>query len=526
MHFVRQGNPRGLGHAILCADAFVGDEPFAVLLGDDLVDERDELLRPMLDVQAEHGGCVVALMEVPRHSVSLYGCVAIEPTDREGVVRVTDLVEKPAPEEAPSNLAIIGRYVLAPSIFDTLRDTPPGRGGEIQITDALRAAGTRRRAGARRRLPRPAVRHRRPRRLPQGRRPAGLRAARPRSGLPELARGLRGGTGVSGRRQRGGDPVSEQRSVDEHLRQVLADLRVPEPIELALLDAQGLLCAEDVLAEAPLPGFDNSQMDGYAVRAADTAGATPEEPVELPVVGRHPGRLTGAARGHPWPEPADHDRCADAGRRRRGGAGGVDRPRRGPGAHRPAGGARPLHPPHRRGHPYRRARRPGRHPDRAGTGRPARRGRPGAGAGAAPAAGGRPVHRQRAGRRRPPPGPGEILDANSYALAAAARDAGAEVYRAGIVPDDHARLLDVLEGQLLRADLMVTSGGVSQGAYDVVKEALGELGTVEFVTVAMQPGQPQGFGTLGENGRRSSACPATRSARWSASRCSSGRPSG
>jgi UTP--glucose-1-phosphate uridylyltransferase len=137
MHFIRQGSPRGLGHAILCADAFVGDEPFAVLLGDDLVDERDELLQPMLDVQAEQGGCVVALMEVPRHSVSLYGCVAAEPTDRDGVVRVTDLVEKPAPEDAPSNLAIIGRYVLAPSIFATLRETPPGRGGEIQITDAL-----------------------------------------------------------------------------------------------------------------------------------------------------------------------------------------------------------------------------------------------------------------------------------------------------------------------------------------------------------------------------------------------------
>ena len=137
MHFVRQGNPRGLGHAILCSDAFVGDEVFGVLLGDDLIDERDELLRPMLDVQAEHGGCVVALLEVPRHSVSLYGCVAFEPTGRDGVVRVTDLVEKPSPEDAPGNLAIIGRYVLAPSIFGTLRDTPPGRGGEIQITDAL-----------------------------------------------------------------------------------------------------------------------------------------------------------------------------------------------------------------------------------------------------------------------------------------------------------------------------------------------------------------------------------------------------
>jgi UTP--glucose-1-phosphate uridylyltransferase len=142
MHFVRQGAPRGLGHAILCAAAFVGDEVFAVLLGDDLVDTRDPLLQPMLDVQAEHGGCVVALMEVPRHSVSLYGCVAAEPTGVDGVVRVTDLVEKPAVEDAPSNLAIIGRYVLAPSIFGTLRETEPGRGGEIQITDALRRQAT------------------------------------------------------------------------------------------------------------------------------------------------------------------------------------------------------------------------------------------------------------------------------------------------------------------------------------------------------------------------------------------------
>jgi UTP--glucose-1-phosphate uridylyltransferase len=138
VHFVRQGAPKGLGHAVLCADAFVGDEVFAVLLGDDLVDERDELLRPMLDVQAEHGGSVVALLEVPRHTVSLYGCVAAEPTGQEGVVRVTDLVEKPAPDEAPSNLAIIGRYVLAPTVFDALRETPPGRGGEIQLTDGLR----------------------------------------------------------------------------------------------------------------------------------------------------------------------------------------------------------------------------------------------------------------------------------------------------------------------------------------------------------------------------------------------------
>jgi UTP--glucose-1-phosphate uridylyltransferase len=138
IHFVRQREPRGLGHAVLCAASYVGDDPFAVLLGDDLIDTRDLLLETMLAVQADRGGCVVALLEVPPESVSLYGCVAAEPTGADGVVRITDMVEKPSPEDAPSNLAIIGRYVLSPQVFDALRETPPGRGGEIQLTDALR----------------------------------------------------------------------------------------------------------------------------------------------------------------------------------------------------------------------------------------------------------------------------------------------------------------------------------------------------------------------------------------------------
>jgi UTP--glucose-1-phosphate uridylyltransferase len=137
VHYVRQGTPLGLGHAVLCAAQHVGDEPFAVLLGDDLIDPRDPLLGTMLDVRAEHGGSVVALMEVPREQVSLYGCAAVQRTGADGVVRVTGLVEKPPVAEAPSNLAVIGRYVLAPEIFDILRETPPGRGGEIQLTDAL-----------------------------------------------------------------------------------------------------------------------------------------------------------------------------------------------------------------------------------------------------------------------------------------------------------------------------------------------------------------------------------------------------
>jgi UTP--glucose-1-phosphate uridylyltransferase len=137
MHYVRQGNPRGLGHAVLCAADHVGNSPFAVLLGDDLIDARDPLLSQMIDVQSRLGGSVVALIEVDPAQIYLYGCAAVEPTGEDGVVRVTDLVEKPDPSEAPSNYAIIGRYVLAPEIFDVLRKTPPGRGGEIQLTDAL-----------------------------------------------------------------------------------------------------------------------------------------------------------------------------------------------------------------------------------------------------------------------------------------------------------------------------------------------------------------------------------------------------
>jgi UTP--glucose-1-phosphate uridylyltransferase len=138
MYYVRQGAARGLGHAVLCAAEHVGDMPFAVLLGDDLIDRRDPLLQRMIEVRRRYRGSIVALMEVEPDQVSAYGCAVIKPTDTEDVVAVTDLVEKPAPGEAPSNWIIIGRYVCDPAIFDVLRETPPGRGGEIQLTDALR----------------------------------------------------------------------------------------------------------------------------------------------------------------------------------------------------------------------------------------------------------------------------------------------------------------------------------------------------------------------------------------------------
>ncbi|GHG46847.1 UTP--glucose-1-phosphate uridylyltransferase [Sinomonas cellulolyticus] len=143
IHYVRQGDPKGLGHAVLCAERHVGNEPFAVLLGDDLIDERDELLAEMIRVQQATGGSVVALMEVPRESISAYGCADVTPVEGEDYVQVNGLVEKPAPEDAPSNLAIIGRYVLHPAVFEVLHRTEPGRGGEIQLTDALQELARR-----------------------------------------------------------------------------------------------------------------------------------------------------------------------------------------------------------------------------------------------------------------------------------------------------------------------------------------------------------------------------------------------
>ncbi len=137
VHYLRQGDPLGLGHAVLRARMHVGEEPFAVLLGDDIIDERDVLLSRMIEEQASRNATIVALLEVDPKLTHLYGIATVEATDDEDVVRITGLVEKPSTEEAPSNFAIIGRYVLRPEIFGILEHTPAGKGGEIQLTDAL-----------------------------------------------------------------------------------------------------------------------------------------------------------------------------------------------------------------------------------------------------------------------------------------------------------------------------------------------------------------------------------------------------
>ncbi|GAB2702390.1 UTP--glucose-1-phosphate uridylyltransferase GalU [Paenibacillus thermoaerophilus] len=144
VHYIRQKQPLGLGHAVLCARKFVGDEPFAVLLGDDIIQSQPHCLRQMMDVYERHRTSVIAAMEVPRTEVDRYGIIAPD-GEAEGPRNhyISDLVEKPDVDSAPSRLAVIGRYIIEPDIFDILESIEPGRGGEIQLTDALRVLNAR-----------------------------------------------------------------------------------------------------------------------------------------------------------------------------------------------------------------------------------------------------------------------------------------------------------------------------------------------------------------------------------------------
>ena len=138
IHYIRQKEPKGLGHAILCAKQFIADEPFAVLLGDDVVyNEGTPALQQLIDVYGKKGGSILGCQEVEPKNVSSYGIVSIVDTDDNRIFKVTDMVEKPTVEEAPSRMAVLGRYVIAPEIFQILENTKPGKGNEIQLTDAL-----------------------------------------------------------------------------------------------------------------------------------------------------------------------------------------------------------------------------------------------------------------------------------------------------------------------------------------------------------------------------------------------------
>jgi UTP--glucose-1-phosphate uridylyltransferase len=134
--YVRQAEALGLGHAVLCARHLVGNEPFAVILADDLIDAHVPAMKQMVQVQAKHGGSVIAVQNVAREDTSSYGIVSVEKVSA-GLSRITNIVEKPKPEDAPSTLGVVGRYVLSPRIFHFLENLRPGTGREIQLTDAI-----------------------------------------------------------------------------------------------------------------------------------------------------------------------------------------------------------------------------------------------------------------------------------------------------------------------------------------------------------------------------------------------------
>ncbi|WP_079008238.1 gephyrin-like molybdotransferase Glp [Streptomyces sp. XY431] len=301
-------------------------------------------------------------------------------------------------------------------------------------------------------------------------------------------------------------------TVDEHLADVLAAVGPLPAIELQLLDAQGCRLAEDVVAEGALPPFDNSSMDGYALRTPDTVGASTAYPSvltvvgdiaagagELPAVG--PGQAARIMTGAPVPPGAG----AVAPVEWTDGGTGTGRPADSMAAAVEGEEVRVLRPVAEGAHIRRRG------SDVAAGSRVLTAGtRLGAAQLGLLAAIGRATATVRPRPRvvvlstgselvQPgePVGPGQISESNSFTLTAAARDAGAIAYRVGGVPDDAARLRAVLEDQLGRADLIVTSGGVSVGAYDVVKEVFAEYGGVDFRRLRMQPGKPQGFGRIG-----------------------------
>ena len=140
IYFIRQKEPKGLGHAIYCAKSFVGDEPFAVLLGDDIVDNDEPCLKQLLGAYNEYNTSILGVQEVAKEDNSKYGILDVKPIE-DRVYKVKDMVEKPKVEEAPSNMAILGRYIITPAIFDILENQEPGKGGEIQLTDALKTLG-------------------------------------------------------------------------------------------------------------------------------------------------------------------------------------------------------------------------------------------------------------------------------------------------------------------------------------------------------------------------------------------------
>ncbi len=294
-------------------------------------------------------------------------------------------------------------------------------------------------------------------------------------------------------------PLSVICTVERHLDEILGSVPQPDPIELAVLDAQGLLCAEEVISQRALPAFDQAALDGYAVRAEDVAGARPNAPVPLAVVGESvagagvpssigPGLAFRVSAGALLPTGADvvvPGVWTDQGTARVEVLAG---PPAGGYVRRTGDDVAPGDPAVQVGTPI----GPAQISLLAAVGRERVLVRPRPRV-AVLSAGGELVDVSTV------PSPGQLVDVNSYALAAAARDAGADAYRSGILPGERRRLSEVLESQLLRSDLVLISGTFTSTGFDMVQEALAELGEMRFRQVAMHPGPAQGFGRLGRD---------------------------
>ena len=519
---------RGLGHAVLCAAPHVGDEPFAVLLGDDLIDARDPLLPRMIEVQEQHGGSVVALMEVDPEQIHLYGCAAVEPTVRRATSSGSPTwsrsrTRRTRPATRPSSAATCS---TRPSSTCCARPRPAAAARSSSPTrcSELAAARTRRRPGARRRLHGPPLRHRRPRRLPACRCPdsranvrtwartsvPGCAVTSPRRCSTLSSTAARPPTGRRTSRLVGG------RAPGRHPRARRARW---SPSSCSCSTPRAASWPRTSPCRSPCRRSTTAAMDGYAVRAADVAGATEStrrrcrssatsRPAAATCPTCGPGQAARIMTGAPLPPGADavvpvewtdggtgDGRSPDAARSAAPAAPG----RCGSTAPRTRARARARQ---RRAGRRPRARR--RHRPRPAADRPARRGRPRHASRVRPApAGRRAVHRQRAGRARRAARPRPDLRLQQL-RPHRRRPRGRAPSPTGSAPSPTTprRCAPPSRTSWSAPTWWSPRGGVSVGAYDVVKEALPRSTRtmrhgVEFRKVAMQPGKPQGFGTIG-----------------------------
>ncbi len=478
IHYVRQREAKGLGHAVSVARQHVGDQPFAVLLPDDLM--MRPVLGGMLEVHQRTGRPVLALMEVGPDEISAYGCAAVERTD-DGLVRVTDLVEKPDRDEAPSNLAVMGRYILTADIFPAIEAVPPGKGGEIQVTDALAALLDEGVYGYT---------------FAEGRYDTGNKLdylqddrgvrPRPRRPRPRLP-------GLPPRRRRAHLGVIPLASATAR---ILASVDRLHPRAIPLDDALGCVTSIALRADAAVPPFANTAMDGFALRAADSAGP----PVRLKIVGTlpaghdpaglhvGPGEAVRIMTGAPLPEGADSIVMVE--RTNLVDDDTVEVEIQVPvGNHvRPAG--EDL--------------QPGQEVFPAFTVLTAGH------LGVLASLGLRKVPvfpRARVGvlstgdelvdgpdELRP----GQIRDSNRHTLLALLREAGCEPVDLGLVRDDLDAVRAAVRDGLAGCHALVTSGGVSMGDFDEVKKVLVELGAGDdaWMQVAIKPAKPLAFAVI------------------------------